>query len=196
MKTEKEPSLLRMILVLTIISLVAGLALTGVYAVTEEPIEKARQQKKQAALKLVLPDYNGPLRDTAILWEPGKDSIRIHLAIQNGKLWGAAIETYTELAFKGRFDVMVGLDSTGTIINTEVIACNETPGLGDKILKEKSSFAEQFNRKNPAEYRLQVKKDGGDVDAITAATISSRAYCDAVRKAYDIFMKIKENYHE
>lgn len=69
---------------------------------------------------------------------------------------------------------------------------NETPGLGDKIDKSKSSFPEQFVGKNPGQSSIQVKNDGGDIDAITAATISSRAFCDAVNRAYTAFLKAKE----
>ncbi len=63
----------------------------------------------------------------------------------------------------------------------------ETPGLGTKMTEPE--FKEQFTGKNPAEFTLKVKKDGGPVDAITAATISSRAFCDAVQRAYNTLQK-------
>ena len=181
---------------LTCISLLAALALTGVYALTKGPIEQGQREKKEKALQAVLPEYEGTVRDTVIV-DADNEEIPVHLAIgKDGELCGAGIETYTKKAFAGRFDLMVGFDAKGTIVNTEVIKAGETPGLGDKINKDKSNFAMQFNHQNPADFQLVVKKDGGDVDAITAATISSRAYCDAVQRAYDIFMKIKEDYHE
>ena len=196
MTAKKEASIWRLVIVLTSIALIAGLALTGVYALTKGPIEKGQKEKKEKALQAVLPDYQGTVRDTVIV-DADNEEIPVHLAIgENGELCGAGIETYTKKAFAGRFDLMVGFDSTGTIVNTEVLKAGETPGLGDKINKNKSEFATQFNHQNPADFQLVVKKDGGDVDAITAATISSRAYCDAVQRAYDIFMKIKEDYHE
>ena len=196
MTAKKEASIWRLVIVLTSIALIAGLALTGVYALTKGPIEKGQKEKKEKALQAVLPDYQGTVRDTVIV-DADNEEIPVHLAIgENGELCGAGIETYTKKAFAGRFDLMVGFDSTGTIVNTEVLKAGETPGLGDKINKNKSEFANQFNHQNPADFQLVVKKDGGDVDAITAATISSRAYCDAVQRAYDIFMKIKEDYHE
>ena len=196
MTAKKEASIWRLVIVLTSIALIAGLALTGVYALTKGPIEKGQKEKKEKALQAVLPDYQGTVRDTVIV-DADNEEIPVHLAIgENGELCGAGIETYTKKAFVGRFDLMVGFDSTGTIVNTEVLKAGETPGLGDKINKNKSEFANQFNHQNPADFQLVVKKDGGDVDAITAATISSRAYCDAVQRAYDIFMKIKEDYHE
>ena len=192
----KNDSIWRLVIVLTCISLLAALALTGVYALTKGPIEQGQREKKEKALQSVLPAYEGTVRDTVVV-DADNEEIPVHLAIgKDGELCGAGIETYTKKAFAGRFDLMVGFDAEGTIVNTEVIKAGETPGLGDKINKDKSEFAMQFNQQNPAEFQLVVKKDGGDVDAITAATISSRAYCDAVQRAYDIFMKIKEDYHE
>ena len=192
----KKDSIWRLVIVLTCISLLAALALTGVYALTKGPIELGQKEKKEKALQAVLPDYQGAVRDTLIV-DADNEEIPVHLAIgKDGELCGAGIETYTKKAFAGRFDLMVGFDADGAIVNTEVIKAGETPGLGDKINKDKSDFAMQFNHQNPADFKLVVKKDGGDVDAITAATISSRAYCDAVQRAYDVFMKIKEDYHE
>ena len=194
--TAKKESLLRLVVVLTAIALVAGLALTGVYALTKEPIETAQAAKKLEALNLVLPGFKGEIKDITTKDADGED-ILVHLAVNSdGSLFGAGVETYTKKAFAGRFDLMVGFDNTGTILNTEVIKAGETPGLGDKINKDKSNFALQFSNRNPKDFKLVVKKDGGDVDAITAATISSRAYCDAVQRAYDVFMKVKEDYHE
>ena len=196
MTAKKEASIWRLVIVLTSIALIAGLALTGVYVLTKGPIEKGQREKKENALKAVLPEYQGTVKDTVIV-DADNEEIPVHLAIgENGELCGAGIETYTKKAFSGRFDLMVGFDAEGTIVNTEVLKANETPGLGDNINKNKSDFALQFNHQNPTDFKLVVKKDGGDVDAITAATISSRAYCDAVQRAYDIFMKIKEDYHE
>ena len=192
----KKDSIWRLAIVLTCISLLAALALTGVYALTKGPIELGQKEKKEKALQAVMPDYEGSVRDTVIV-DADNVEIPVHLAIgKDGELCGAGIETYTKKAFAGRFDLMVGFDAEGTIVNTEVLKAGETPGLGDKINKDKSDFALQFNHQNPADFQLVVKKDGGDVDAITAATISSRAYCDAIQRAYDIFMKVKEDYHE
>ena len=192
----KKDSIWRLVIVLTCISLLAALALTGVYALTKGPIEKGQKEKKEKALQSVLPAYEGTVRDTVVV-DADNEQIPVHLAIgKDGELCGAGMETYTKKAFSGRFDLMVGFDAEGTIVNTEVLKASETPGLGDKINKDKSDFAKQFNHQSPADFKLVVKKDGGDVDAITAATISSRAYCDAVQRAYDVFMKIKEDYHE
>jgi electron transport complex protein RnfG len=84
---------------------------------------------------------------------------------------------------------MVGFLADGSIFNIAVVSHSETPGLGDKMDISKSNFSVQFKGKNPEDFQISVKKDGGDVDAIAAATISSRAYCDAVLRAYNALSK-------
>ena len=86
------------------------------------------------------------------------------------------------------------MDKNGTIINTAVLEHAETPGLGDKIEKKKSDWSDQFNGKDPATFKLEVTKDGGDIDGITASTITSRAFCEAVQQAYETYQK--EGKHE
>ena len=81
---------------------------------------------------------------------------------------------------------MVGFKPDGTIFKSAVLDQKETPGLGDKM---KTKWKDQFNEKHPTTFKLAVKKDGGDVDAITASTITSRAFCDAVTRAYEGYMK-------
>ena len=84
---------------------------------------------------------------------------------------------------------MVGLLPDGTINDISVLEHKETPGLGDKMDKEKSDFSLQFQGKDPKNFAINVRQDGGDVDAITASTVSSRAFCDAVIRAYNAFME-------
>jgi electron transport complex protein RnfG len=82
---------------------------------------------------------------------------------------------------------MVGIDKDFKIIKTSVLEHAETPGLGDKMEKRKSDWSDQFNNKNPETFDLRVTKDGGDIDGITAATISSRAFCEAVDRAWNAY---------
>jgi len=119
----------------------------------------------------------------------GTDSLNVYPAKKGGKLVGLAVETFTEKGFAGRINLIVGFLPDGTINDIAVISHKETPGLGDKMEKSKSDFSIQFMGKHPKEFKLMVKKDGGNVDAITASTISSRAFCDAVTRAYDAVMK-------
>ncbi|MEG1555862.1 MAG: RnfABCDGE type electron transport complex subunit G [Bacteroidales bacterium] len=193
---KKESTLWQLVITLTLISCIAGISLATVYSVTKSPIDKAQSQKKNDAMQQVLPNFKGKITEYKCEMEAGKDSVIVNMAYQGSTLFGAAVQTYTDIAFSGRFDIMVGFDAEGNILGTEVLKANETPGLGDKINKKKSDFAAQFMGKNPANYTLKVKKDGGEVDAITAATISSRAFCDAVDRAYKAYNKIKEEHHE
>ena len=190
---KKETTLLQLVLSLCLISIVAAVGLASVYTITKDPISISQKQKKVDAMKSVLPGFNGQTKESKILLPNDKDTVSVYLAYNDNQLFGAAVETYTDKAFKGTFTLMVGFDSLGNIMGVEVLSANETPGLGDKIDKKKDDkFSKQFLNKNPNNFNLKVKKDGGEVDAITAATISSRAYCDALKRAYSAFLKAKE----
>ena len=183
-----ESSFKNMVLVLLGITLVASFSLGAVYNLTKEPIAKAQLAKKEAAIKQVVPDFD-QLDPITVTPEDGGDPMVINKAMKAGELVGYAVEAYTDKGFGGRIDLMVGFTPDGNIYNTALLHHTETPGLGDKMDAAKSNFSEQFNNKSPEEYTLKVKKDGGGVDAITAATISSRAFCDGVQRAYDAVKK-------
>ena len=85
---------------------------------------------------------------------------------------------------------MVGITPDGTVYNTSFLSHAETPGLGAKCTSDEH-FYSQFKGFNPAEKILSVKKDAGDIDAITASTITSRAYTLAVKNAVEAFKTIK-----
>lgn len=175
-----------MVLTLFLVAAVAALALGGVYTVTKEPIAIAKQKKLEKAIKAVLPDFD-TIMTRQVPEAGGKDSLTLYYAEKAGESIGVAVRSYTNLGFSGNIEIMVGLLNDGTISNTSVLAHKETPGLGDKMDKKKSDFPDQFMGKHPGDFVLKVTKDGGDVDAITAATISSRAFCDAVQRAYDTY---------
>jgi len=181
---KKESSFKNMTIALFVITAVAGLAMASVYSVTKEPIAISQKAKINNAIKMVIPEFESIL-DTVLLPDDGKDSIRIHRLIKGAEKSGNAIETYTDKGFSGRFSLMVGFTPDGAISNIEVLEHKETPGLGTKMALP--AFKDQFKGLKisdlPGE-QLKVKKDGGTVDAITAATISSRAFCDAVNRAY------------
>jgi electron transport complex protein RnfG len=115
------------------------------------------------------------------------DSLDVYPAKIDDTIIGYAINSYTLKGFSGNVSLMAGFKPDGTIINITVLEQKETPGLGTKMTEPE--FKDQFNDKNPAVFQLKVKKDGGSVDAITAATISSRAFCDAVQRAYNTLEK-------
>lgn len=194
---KKESSLMTLMLSLTIITLVAASALAAVYSMTKSPIEQSKLAKKNYAIQLVLPGFDaskGKIEPIKFAFEGEKDSLTVYLAILDNSIYGAAVETFTNKAFSGRFDIMVGFDKEGKVLGSEVLKHNETPGLGDKIDKSKNDFSLQFVGRKLNGTPLTVKKDGGDVDAITAATISSRAFCDAVDRAFSAYSSVKEQH--
>jgi electron transport complex protein RnfG len=179
-----ESNFKNMTLTLLVISLVASAALGLVYESTKDPIAKAQMAKINNAIKVVVPEFNNQPLDELYKVDVDGGELVFYPAKKDGQLVGTAVKTFTKNGFAGLIELMVGFQPDGSIYKIAVISHKETPGLGDKIDPKKSSFGVQFEGKNPETFKLIVKKDGGDVDAITASTISSRAYCDAVQRAY------------
>ena len=185
---KKESSLKNMFIALFVITAISGGLLGLVYGMTKDAIAEVDQKKNEAAIQAVLP-LEGDITykaDTLKFNYNGADiALPCSLAYdQNGNFLGAAVKT-NEGGFGGKIDMMVGFLADGTIKGTSVLSHAETPGLGANMT---GKFKDQFVDKNPAQFRLIVSKDGGDVDAITAATITSRAFTKAVDKAYNAFM--------
>ncbi|MFW6094909.1 MAG: RnfABCDGE type electron transport complex subunit G [Bacteroidota bacterium] len=185
----KESTFSNMVLTLFLVTLFASTALGFIYELTKGPIEKAKLEKKNMAIQQVVPEYDNNPNDEAYEVELDDATLTLYPAKKEGKTVGVAVETFTTKGFSGEFRLMVGFNDDGTINNISVLEHAETPGLGDKMESDKSDWSEQFYNKSPEEFNLAVKGDGGDVDAITAATITSRAYCDAVERAYKAFKK-------
>ncbi len=186
---KKESTFKNMTIALFVITAVAGLAMSTVYSLTKEPIAASQKAKINNAIKLVIPEFES-ISDTIIMSEDGKDSIKIHRLLKGKESSGNAVETYTDKGFAGRFSLMVGFMPDGSISNIEILGHKETPGLGTKIASP--AFKDQFKGIKTSDLpggKLKVKKDGGTVDAITAATISSRAFCDAVNRASEMNKK-------
>ncbi len=175
-----------MILVLGGISLVASAGVGYVYKITEEPIAVAKAQNDRAALMEVLPEFTDSRADTLTL--DGLEVV-VNTATNGGEVVGYAVKTITSKGFSGNFSLMVGFTPDGTVRGVKVLEHAETPGLGDKMAKEGNSLFASFEGRNPADMKLAVRKDGGDVDALTAATITSKAYVDAVSRAFNAMMQ-------
>jgi electron transport complex protein RnfG len=179
-----------MVLTLFIVTLLSSTGVGFVYESTKEAKAQADLAKKTKAISEVVPAFdNNPLDEQYTIDTANGKQLICYPARQGGKTVATAIETTTAKGFGGNITLIFGLDVQGAIVDIAVLDHKETPGLGDKIDKKKSSFSAQFKNKNPQTFTLKVKKDGGDVDAITAATISSRAYCDAVQQAYAAFQQ-------
>ncbi|MBE0662655.1 MAG: RnfABCDGE type electron transport complex subunit G [Bacteroidales bacterium] len=195
MAKKTESTFVNMLLTLFIITAVAAFALAGVYELTKEPIEKAKLAKKIAALKQVLPAFDTVISQN-IEFPDMALPLGFNYALKDGDTVGIAVETFTMNGFSGLIRAMVGFAPDGTIIDVVHLEHKETPGLGDKVDKKKSPWSDQFKGKHPGSFKLKVVKDGGDVDAITAATITSRAYSDAIDRAFIAFKEQKGDRHE
>jgi electron transport complex protein RnfG len=183
-----ESTFKNMALSLTIISLGAATALGFAYEYTKKPIELSVLNKKLEAIKLVVPEFtNNPNEEMFLLPTGEGDSLEIYPAKKDGEMIGYAVRSATEKGFSGHIGIMAGFNPDGSIFNITVLEHKETPGLGTKMTLPE--FKDQFKGKDPSKFRMKVKKDGGSVDAITAATISSRAFCDAVQRAYNTIEK-------
>ncbi|MEE4116284.1 MAG: RnfABCDGE type electron transport complex subunit G [Marinilabiliaceae bacterium] len=185
---KKESTLGNMVIALFVITLGASAALGGVYELTKEPIAAAKLEKKNNAISNVIPSFDNIPTEEVYKVALDGDTLYFYPGKVNGELVGTAVETFTMKGFSGEIKLMVGLLPDGTINDVAVLEHAETPGLGDKMERKKSDWSLQFQGKNPENFRLLVTKDGGDVDAITASTISSRAFCDAVEKAYTTYI--------
>ncbi len=182
-----KSSFMNMVLCLFAICVVCSGLLAGVYALTAEPIASAAAAKNEAAIKEVLPETVATIEEErTVEFEGG--SYTYNLAYdQQGNTVGCAINV-APVGFGGPIQIKVGFYANGVICNTKVLSQAETPGLGAKCVEP--AFAGQFKDFDPAQRKLAVKKDGGDVDAITASTITSRAYTDGLALAAKVFQAI------
>ena len=182
-----KSSFVNMTVCLLAICLVCSGLLAGVYALTAEPIAAAAAAKNEAAIKEVLPETAVTIEEERTVDFEGA-SYAYNLAYDElGNTVGVAINV-APVGFGGPISIKVGFDANGVIWNTKVLSQAETPGLGAKCVEP--AFSDQFKGFDPAQKKLAVKKDGGDVDAITASTITSRAYADGIALAVKVFQAI------
>ena len=185
MAKKAQSTLTNMLLSLTAIALVAAAALAALNAVTAAPIEAAQKAKVEQAISAVLPAFDR-LEDRSV------DGTTCHIGYDaEGNMVGAAVEAGNDKGFGGHLQVMVGFDKEGTVYGYQILETHETPGLGAKAGEwfQKGSKGDIIGRR-PADATLTVKKDGGNVDAITGSTITSRAFLDVVNQAASIFSKL------
>lgn len=171
-----KSNLTNMVLVLGVTCFCCSAILGGAYALTKDPIDAAAAAKTQQAIAQVLPYFSEVQYN-----EDG----HYYTATEGEKLVGYAIES-SVVGFGGPLSLIVGITPDGVVYNTSVLAHSETPGLGAKCNTD-AKFMAQWKGFDPSVKSLSVKKDGGDVDAITASTITSRAYALAVENALKTF---------
>ncbi len=189
---KRESSFINMVVTLLLVTAISATALGFVYDLTKDAIEAAKLKAQAEAIAKVLPPYDTLGKSFKVAAEDGNDSLEFFPAYKGNEMVGVAIKTFTKKGFSGYFSVMVGIDESGNFCGYEVLEHSETPGLGSKMVtwfKNPDKPNQDVIGKNPKTTRFTVTKDGGDIDAMTASTITSRAFLDAMRRAYEAYEK-------
>ena len=180
MKTESTVKyILRLVLTLFLITAVVAAALAGVNSITAPAIAQLRAEKTQQAIEAVLPG--------------GGEEVEFPATALVSKVYasetGYAVEV-TPGGFDNTITMMVGVDKEGNVLGIDIISHTETAGLGavaDAATPAGVAFREQFKGMSGS---VSVSKDGGEVEAITGATITSRAVCAGVNAALEVVGKM------
>lgn len=187
-----KSTLLNMTAVLFGITLVASAGVGVVNMITVEPIAQAELAAKNEALNKVLPAFDN---QEIVELEIDDMPLVTYVASKDDEVVGYAVETMSKQGFGGEIKLMVGFTPEGKVINVNVLKQTETPGLGTKMTEEGNPLIRSIKGQIPEQKKLvagklAVRKDGGDVDALTAATISSRAYVDAINRAWMAYRNV------
>ncbi len=192
-----KSTLPNMLLSLGIVSIVAAALLAAMYTVTKEPIAKMEQQSRIDAIREVAPAFDNNPVDQAVEITTAKGTkCTVFPAYKDGKFAGAAVQTSSMEGFGGEIQIMVGFTANGTVKDYKVLSHAETPGLGSKMQMwfRDPKDARSILDKSPATVSFYVTKDKeqhGQIDGITAATISSRAFLGAVREAFEAYTQMQ-----
>ena len=174
------------------IAIVMSFLLAVVYGVTKGPIAEAKRKDERDKLTQVMPEFdevaNDPLDTKKSLSEepegkPG--NIVLYTGIQGEEVSGYGMKSAVGTGYSGYFSVVFGVSPDGTVNKVKVLESMETPGLGSKAAEP--DFISQLEGKKLDDFKFSVTKDGGDVDAVTGATITSRAVCEAVEQGLQQF---------
>jgi electron transport complex protein RnfG len=185
----------KLTVVLTIICSAAATALALVYNLTKEPIAYQQRLKRLAAIRAVQPDYdNEPDKDFVDIktnhGAKGNEGLTRFYITKKGSANTGVVFSVSAVGYGGPIGLMVGINPEGTISGIQILNHTETPGLGAKITEEK--FVHQFNSKNLSNTNWALKKDGGELDQITGATISPRAVVNALHRGLVLFRNNRE----
>ncbi len=180
--------IIRLITVLTLICIAAALSLAKVYEFTKGPIAEQRRQAKLKAINAVLPEHDNLPDQNTLQFEMGGGKSRIvYMGFTGDRLNGLAFEVRSGEGYGGEIVAMLGLNLNGEISGVELVKLAETPGLGAKIVD--LEFRSQFLGKSLENTKFMLKKDGGDIDQVTGATISPRAIVNAIKEGLEFFKK-------
>ena len=182
-----QSTLKNMLLCLTLVCLVCAAILGGAYAMTYKPIQQANENILKASIGAVLPEGGSISEEKTAVFDG-----RTYTYYE--QLSGDAVQAYavksSTTGFGGTLELMVGVLPDGTVNSTRVLSHSETPGLGAKCQTD-TKFIDQFKGLGPDKL-VKLRADGGDGDAITASTITSRAYTLAVSNAVEVVKSLKK----
>ena len=179
-----KSTLFNMVAVLFSITLIASAGVGAVNMITADAIAEAKAIATKQAIANVLPEFDSSEQSEQTIDDM---PIKVHTATKGDEVVGYAVESMTKDGFGGVIRMMVGFTTDGKINNVNVLEQAETPGLGTKMCDDGNPLLSSIQGRNSWEVVFKVKKDGGELDALTAATISSRAYYNAVARAYQAY---------
>jgi electron transport complex protein RnfG len=186
------------VLSLTAFATLAGVVLGLAWDSTRERIADNEARRVLAELAAILPPAlhdNEPHRDMLVLEKPGDERRQIWRARLDGKPTAAVLTSLAPDGYSGQIRLLVALTIDEQILGVRVASHSETPGIGDVIEAGKSPWIRSFDGRSleqPDESRWRLRKDGGDIDAISGATVSSRAVVAATRRAMQYFRRHRD----
>jgi len=189
---KRESTFINMVTTLLLVTLIAAAALGFVYDFTRDAIAYAKIEAQREAIEAILPEFEKIGNPYNVILESSGDTLEIYPALKDGEPVGLAVKTFTNKGFSGHISIMAGIGKSGNFTGYEVLEHSETPGLGAKMEEwfgNTDKPSQCIIGKNPESHKFEVSKDGGDIDAITASTITSRAFLDAMVKAYKAYEK-------
>ncbi|QSX35444.1 electron transport complex subunit RsxG [Shewanella avicenniae] len=188
-------------LLLGLFALVCSALVAGVNLLTRPQIEFQQRQQLLGTLQQIIPDAlhdNDLAASCRLITAPEAlgtaDAMPVYIASKQGQPQAVAIETIAPDGYNGKILLIVAVDNQGTVLGVRTLEQQETPGLGDKVDRRKSNWVESFVGRafDPNQMKSWfVKKDGGEIDQFTGATITPRAYTKALRNTLSYFVSHK-----
>ena len=202
--TRPRGSRLAAIGIVVAIGLVITAIVTAVAHVSAERIRLNEQAWLRQHLDALVPPEtydNDPLADSITLTAPDlfTTPVVVYRARRAGTPVAVVVRTTAPDGYRGPIELLVAIDRAGTLLGVQVIRHNETPGLGDAFEERKPDWLPRFrglSLSNPPQQRWAVRKDGGDFDGFTGATITPRAIVKAVRRALEFQLSYGERLYE
>jgi len=183
-------------LILGVFCLGFGVVLAYTNYFTKDEVKLRAVEDMQNSLSQVIPPGihdNSPVKDAIVMTNDEGKEIKVYRATKDGKVTGVAYEIVGN-GYGGEVHLMLGVDTEGKVLGVRATAHKETPGLGDKIDAAKTDWITKFtglSLGNPIKDKWKVKKDGGQFDQFSGATITPRGVVGAIRKGLEFFAEHK-----